>query len=78
MTAAPAARAEPVEPVRPGWTAALALADGAIRVGRFGPPQILLDLGVLNAASALPRVAAPALAAPIVTYLGGHRVLHLV
>lgn len=36
------------------------------------------DLGVINAANALPQVAAPALAAPIVTYLGGYRVLYLV
>ncbi|MFF8472492.1 MFS transporter [Streptomyces sp. NPDC015414] len=42
MTTAPAALAEPVEPVRPGWTAALALANGAIWVGWFGPLQILL------------------------------------
>ncbi|MGQ4416559.1 MFS transporter [Streptomyces sp. SAS_269] len=40
--AASAALAEPVEPVRPGWTAALALANGAIWVGWFGPLQILL------------------------------------
>jgi MFS family permease len=36
------------------------------------------DLGVVNVANALPQVAAPALAAPIVTYLGGYRVLYLV
>lgn len=36
------------------------------------------DLGVINVANALPQVAAPALAAPIVTYLGGYRVLYLV
>ncbi|MEV7241682.1 MFS transporter [Streptomyces sp. NPDC093248] len=42
MTTAPPALAEPVEPVRPGWTAALALANGAIWVGWFGPLQILL------------------------------------
>ncbi|MFD9003845.1 MFS transporter [Streptomyces sp. NPDC059582] len=36
------------------------------------------DLGVINIANALPQVAAPALAAPIVTYLGGYRVLYLV
>ncbi|MEU0964919.1 MFS transporter [Streptomyces sp. NPDC005917] len=35
------------------------------------------DLGVVNVANALPQVAAPALAAPIVTYLGGYRVLYL-
>jgi MFS family permease len=35
------------------------------------------DLGVINVANALPQVAAPALAAPIVTYLGGYRVLYL-
>ncbi|MEU1704250.1 MFS transporter [Streptomyces sp. NPDC005706] len=40
--AASAALAEPVEPLRPGWTAALALANGAIWVGWFGPLQILL------------------------------------
>ncbi|MGW1889025.1 MFS transporter [Streptomyces sp. NPDC002004] len=34
------------------------------------------DLGVINIANALPQVAAPALAAPIVTYLGGYRVLY--
>ncbi|KPI17903.1 major facilitator superfamily MFS_1 [Actinobacteria bacterium OK074] len=36
------------------------------------------DLGVINVANALPQVAAPALAAPLVTYLGGYRVLFLV
>ncbi|MEU7058578.1 MFS transporter [Streptomyces sp. NPDC046197] len=36
------------------------------------------DLGVINVANALPQVAAPALAAPLVTYLGGYRVLYLV
>ncbi|MDT9701578.1 MFS transporter [Streptomyces sp. P17] len=36
------------------------------------------DLGVINVANALPQVAAPALAAPIVTHLGGYRVLYLV
>ncbi|GHI07847.1 MFS transporter [Streptomyces cellostaticus] len=36
------------------------------------------DLGVINVANALPQVTAPALAAPIVTYLGGYRVLYLV
>ncbi|MFG2883315.1 MFS transporter [Streptomyces sp. NPDC048297] len=36
------------------------------------------DLGVINVANALPQVAAPALAAPIVTYLGGYRALYLV
>ncbi|MEW2395931.1 MFS transporter [Streptomyces sp. NPDC046862] len=36
------------------------------------------DLGVINVANALPQVAAPAVAAPIVTYLGGYRVLYLV
>ncbi|MEV6170383.1 MFS transporter [Streptomyces sp. NPDC051954] len=36
------------------------------------------DLGVINIANALPQVAAPALAAPIVTYLGGYRVLYAV
>ncbi|MFJ3302221.1 MFS transporter [Streptomyces sp. NPDC086549] len=36
------------------------------------------DLGVINVANALPQVAAPALAAPIVTYLGGYRVLYVV
>ncbi|MEU9152432.1 MFS transporter [Streptomyces sp. NPDC048417] len=35
------------------------------------------DLGVINVANALPQVAAPALAAPVVTYLGGYRVLYL-
>ncbi|MFJ3229834.1 MFS transporter [Streptomyces sp. NPDC086787] len=35
------------------------------------------DLGVINVANALPQVAAPALAAPLVTYLGGYRVLYL-
>ncbi|MGW2641902.1 hypothetical protein [Streptomyces sp. NPDC001348] len=33
---------------------------------------------MINVANALPQVAAPALAAPIVTYLGGYRVLYLV
>jgi MFS family permease len=36
------------------------------------------DLGVINVANALPQVAAPVLAAPIVTYLGGYRALYLV
>ncbi|MGW0820019.1 MFS transporter [Streptomyces sp. NPDC002845] len=36
------------------------------------------DLGVINVANALPQVAAPALAAPIVMYLGGYRGLYLV
>ncbi|WP_432190983.1 MFS transporter [Streptomyces sp. bgisy027] len=36
------------------------------------------DLGVINVANALPQVAAPALAAPIVTYLGGYRMLYAV
>ncbi|MFJ1971256.1 MFS transporter [Streptomyces sp. NPDC087903] len=36
------------------------------------------DLGVINVANALPQVMAPALAAPIVTYLGGYRMLYLV
>ncbi|MDN3020317.1 MFS transporter [Streptomyces sp. S.PB5] len=36
------------------------------------------DLGVINIANALPQVAAPALAAPVVTHLGGYRVLYLV
>lgn len=36
------------------------------------------DLGVINVANALPQVAAPALAAPIVTHLGGYRVLYAV
>ncbi|OIJ64734.1 MFS transporter [Streptomyces mangrovisoli] len=35
------------------------------------------DLGVINVANALPQVAAPVLAAPIVTHLGGYRVLYL-
>lgn len=34
------------------------------------------DLGVINVANALPQVLAPALAAPIVTYLGGYPVLY--
>ncbi|WP_405520755.1 MFS transporter [Streptomyces canus] len=34
------------------------------------------DLGVINVANALPQVAAPAIAAPIVTHLGGYRVLY--
>jgi MFS family permease len=33
---------------------------------------------VINVANALPQVAAPVLAAPIVTYLGGYRMLYLV
>lgn len=36
------------------------------------------DMGVINIANSLPQVAAPALAAPIVTHLGGYRVLYLV
>ena len=36
------------------------------------------DLGVINVANALPQVAAPAVAAPIVTHLGGYRVLYAV
>lgn len=36
------------------------------------------DLGVINVASALPQVLAPAIAAPIVTYLGGYPVLYAV
>ncbi|WP_369270946.1 MFS transporter [Streptomyces sp. R11] len=36
------------------------------------------DLGVINVANALPQVAAPVLAAPIVTHLGGYRMLYLV
>ncbi|BCK71340.1 MFS transporter [Streptomyces libani subsp. rufus] len=34
------------------------------------------DLGVINIANALPQVAAPVLAAPIVQHLGGYRVLY--
>ncbi|WP_129309260.1 MFS transporter [Streptomyces sp. L2] len=36
------------------------------------------DLGVINVANALPQVAAPALAAPLVNDLGGYRTLYLV
>lgn len=36
------------------------------------------DLGVMNVANSLPQVAAPVMAAPIVTYLGGYRALYLV
>ncbi|MFF4626767.1 MFS transporter [Streptomyces griseorubiginosus] len=36
------------------------------------------DLGIINVANSLPQVAAPALAAPIVTHLGGYRVLYWV
>jgi MFS family permease len=36
------------------------------------------DLGVLNIASSLPQVIAPAIAAPVVTALGGYRALYLV
>ncbi|GHJ91391.1 MFS transporter [Streptomyces sp. NE5-10] len=36
------------------------------------------DLGVVNIANSLPQVAAPALAAPLVTHLGGYRALYLV
>jgi MFS family permease len=36
------------------------------------------DLGVLNVASSLPQVLAPAIAAPIVTGLGGYTALYLV
>ncbi|MEU5688668.1 MFS transporter [Streptomyces venezuelae] len=35
------------------------------------------DLGIINIANSLPQVAAPALAAPIVTHLGGYRTLYL-
>ncbi|MFI2613645.1 MFS transporter [Streptomyces sp. NPDC018584] len=35
------------------------------------------DLGVINIANSLPQVAAPAIAAPVVTHLGGYRVLYL-
>jgi MFS family permease len=35
------------------------------------------DLGVINIANSLPQVLAPALAAPIVTYLGGYPVLYV-
>ncbi|TDV46836.1 MFS transporter [Actinophytocola oryzae] len=35
------------------------------------------DLGVINVANSLPQVIAPALAAPIVTYLGGYPVLYV-
>ena len=35
------------------------------------------DLGVINIANTLPQVLAPAIAAPVVTYLGGYRVLYL-
>ncbi|MFF8786971.1 MFS transporter [Streptomyces sp. NPDC015125] len=36
------------------------------------------DMGVINIANALPQVAAPALAAPIVHHLGGYRMLYAV
>ncbi|MER5734891.1 MULTISPECIES: MFS transporter [unclassified Streptomyces] len=36
------------------------------------------DLGVINIANSLPQVAAPVLAAPLVTHLGGYRALYLV
>ncbi|MFI2432081.1 MFS transporter [Streptomyces sp. NPDC018693] len=36
------------------------------------------DLGIINVANALPQVTAPALAAPLVTHLGGYRMLYLV
>ncbi|MEU2503352.1 MFS transporter [Streptomyces sp. NPDC007863] len=36
------------------------------------------DLGVINIANSLPQVAAPALAAPLVTHLGGYRTLYAV
>ena len=36
------------------------------------------DLGVINIANSLPQVLAPALAAPIVTHLGGYPVLYVV
>ncbi|MET8688065.1 MFS transporter [Streptomyces sp. NPDC004732] len=35
------------------------------------------DLGIINIANSLPQVAAPVLAAPIVTHLGGYRALYL-
>ncbi|MFJ6566322.1 MFS transporter [Streptomyces sp. NPDC091292] len=35
------------------------------------------DLGIVNITNALPQVAAPALAAPLVTHLGGYRALYL-
>ncbi|MFG2889130.1 MFS transporter [Streptomyces sp. NPDC048248] len=36
------------------------------------------DLGILNIANSLPQVAAPVLAAPLVSHLGGYRALYLV
>ncbi|MFG2527813.1 MFS transporter [Streptomyces sp. NPDC048516] len=36
------------------------------------------DMGVINIANALPQVAAPALAAPIVHHLGGYRMLYAI
>ncbi|WP_328386900.1 MFS transporter [Streptomyces sp. NBC_00400] len=36
------------------------------------------DMGIINIANALPQVAAPALAAPIVHHLGGYRMLYAV
>ncbi|WP_419994814.1 MFS transporter [Streptomyces boninensis] len=42
--AAEAALAEPQLRVRPGWTAALAVANGGVWVGWYGPIQILLAL----------------------------------
>ncbi|MGX1883777.1 MFS transporter [Streptomyces sp. NPDC055287] len=36
------------------------------------------DLGVINIANSLPQVAAPAVAAPVVTHLGGYTTLYLV
>jgi MFS family permease len=35
------------------------------------------DLGVINIASTLPQVLAPAIAAPVVTHLGGYPVLYV-
>ena len=35
------------------------------------------DLGVINVANTLPQVLAPAVAAPLVAYLGGYRALYL-
>ncbi|MFB6435982.1 MFS transporter [Streptomyces sp. NPDC056411] len=42
--AAPEALAEPSQEVRRGWTASLALANGAVWAGWYGPLQILLAL----------------------------------
>lgn len=44
--------AEPTAPVTPRWTAAPALANGSVRVGWYGPLQVLLALQAAEPAPA--------------------------